>query len=48
MNFSHFKEYLESDFKIKISLSALRNLLIKAGFVSKKSRRHKKHMRKHR
>lgn len=48
MNFSHFNEFLESDFAIKISLSALRGLLSKAGIVSKRRRKRRKQAHRHR
>jgi transposase len=49
MNFSHFNEYLESDFGIRVSYKALRSILSEKGFVSKKSHgRRKKRLRRHR
>ncbi|MCL2102314.1 MAG: ISNCY family transposase [Fibromonadales bacterium] len=49
MNFSHFNEYLESDFGIRVSYKALHSILKEKGFVSKKShRRRKKQLHRHR
>jgi transposase len=48
MNFSHFGEFLESDFGIKISQSALRGVLAGAGIASKKCHRRKRKLRRHR
>jgi transposase len=48
MNFSHFREFLESDFGIKISQSALRRVLAESGIVSKKCHRRKRKIRRYR
>jgi len=42
MNFSHFRERLESDFGIKTSYCVLHSLLTSNGFASKKCRRRKR------
>lgn len=49
MNFSHFREFLESDFGIRISYHAMHSILRESGIVSKKSRRkRKKQLHRHR
>ena len=47
-NFLHFREILESDYKMVISYTALRNILKSAGIESPKSKRQRKRGKKRR
>jgi len=48
MNFSHFREHLESDFGIRISYHALHSILKEEGIIPKKSRCGKMQIYRHR